>query len=73
MINYDYIIKEIIKQYNANQPQIHDYLYRISMTGGSGSGKGYTLINLRMIYSIIDKIYILRIQMKQNINISLNT
>ena len=71
MINYDYIIKEIIEQYNANQPQIHDYLYRISMTGGSGSGKG--LINLRMIYSIIDKIYILRIQMKQNINISLNT
>ena len=38
MINFDDIIKENIKEYNPNQPEIPDHPHRI-LTGGSGSEK----------------------------------
>ena len=46
MINFDDVIKENIKEYNTNQPEIPDHPYRI-LTRGSGSEKKslFTLIN----------------------------
>ena len=41
MINFDYIIKESIKEHNPNWPQIPAHPYRILITGGSGSAKKY--------------------------------
>ena len=46
MINFDDVTKENIKDYNPNQVQISDYLYRILIVGGSGSGKTNSLLNL---------------------------
>ena len=39
MFNFDYITKKDIKEHNPNWPEILDYLYRILVVGGSGSGK----------------------------------
>ena len=39
MINFDDVVKENIKEYNPNWPQIPDHPYRISIIGGSGFGK----------------------------------
>ena len=39
MINFNDIAKENIKEHNPKWPQIPDHLYRILITGGSGSGK----------------------------------
>ena len=39
MINFDDVIKEDVKAHNLNWPKIPDYQYRISITGGVGSGK----------------------------------
>ena len=39
MINFDNVIKEKAKEHNPNWPQIPDHPYRISIIGGSGSGK----------------------------------
>ena len=76
MINYDYITKENIIEHKKNWPQIADHLHRKLITGGSGSGKTNALLNLikskmMMIILLIKIIYMLRIQMKQNINTSL--
>ena len=46
MINFDYITKENIKEHNTNWPKIPDHLYRISIIGGSGSGKTNPLLDL---------------------------
>ena len=46
MFNFDYITKEDIKAHNLNWPQIPDYLYRILIAGGSGSGKTNSLLSL---------------------------
>ena len=46
MINSDYITKENIKEHNTNWPKIPDHLYRISIIGGSGSGKTNSLLDL---------------------------
>ena len=47
MINFDYIRKEdILTEHNPNWPKIPDYLYRILIIGGSGSGKTNALLNL---------------------------
>ena len=39
MINFEDATKENIKEHNPNWPQIPDHLYRILITGGSGSEK----------------------------------
>ena len=44
MFNFDYIIKEDIKDHNRNCPQIPDHLYGILIVGGSGSGKTNALL-----------------------------
>ena len=46
MFNFDYIIKEDIKEHNPNWPNIPDHPYRILIIGGSGSGKTNALLNL---------------------------
>ena len=57
-------MKENIDERNINWPQIPDHLYRISIIGGSGSGKkANTLLNLIKQeddddYSIIDMLSI---------------
>ena len=39
MINCDDVTKKNIKEHNPNSTQIPDYLYKILIIGGSGSGK----------------------------------
>ena len=46
MINFDYVIKENIKEHNPNWPQIPDYPCKILIIGGSGSEKANSLFNL---------------------------
>ena len=77
MFNYDNATKGNINEHNPNWPQIFDHSYRILINGCSGSGNTNALLNLKKEkydnnYSVIDKFYfILKIQMKQNINILL--
>ena len=82
-INYDDLTKEKIKYHNPNSEKTADHPYKILLIGVSGSEKTNALLNLIKIqdeddYSIIDLfiyiyhqnlIYILKVQMKQNINI----
>ena len=56
MINFNDVTKEIIKEHNANWPQIHDHPYRILIIGGSGSGNTNSLFNLINEEPDIDKI-----------------
>ena len=58
MINFNDIAKENIKEHNPNWPQIPDHLYRILITGGSGSGKKNSLLNLITEESDIDNFFI---------------
>ena len=58
MINFDDIAKESIKEYNPNLPQNSDHPYKISIIGGSGSGKTNSLFNLIIHQPDIDKIYL---------------
>ena len=58
MINFNDIAKENIKEHNPNWPQIPDHLYRILITGGSGSGKKNSLFNLINEESDIDNFFI---------------
>ena len=46
MINFDDVIKENIKEHNPNSLEIFDYLYRILIVRGFGSGKANSLFNL---------------------------
>ena len=56
MINLDSITNEDNKEHNEKWPYIPDHLYRIIITGGSGSGKTNALFNLINKLNDIDKI-----------------
>ena len=58
MFNFDYVTNEDIKEHNPNWPKIPDRGYRILITGGCGSGKTNTLLNLTDNEPDIDKTYL---------------
>ena len=58
MINLDSIINENNVEHNEKWPYIPDHPYRILTTGGSGSEKTNTLLNLINEQRDIDKIYL---------------
>ena len=58
MINLDVIVNDNNKNHNENWPYISDHPYRMLITGGSGSGKTKTLLNLINEQREIDKIYL---------------
>ena len=63
MIKYDNVTKENTKKRNPNWPQVLHFRYKIFITGGSGSRKTNTLLNLINQhnddeYLIVDKIYL---------------
>ena len=58
MINLDGITNKNSNKHNENWPYIPDHLYRILITGCSGSGKTIALLNLINEQNDIDKIYL---------------
>ena len=58
MINFDYIIKENIKQHNSNWPQISDDPYRILIIRIAGSWKTNALLNITSHQPDKDEIYL---------------
>ena len=58
MINFDNYVSENRTEYNRNWPYIPDHPYRISIIGGSGSGKTNVLLNLIENQPDIDKMYL---------------
>ena len=70
MINFDYITKDDIKGHNPNWQKSPDHPFRLLIIGGSVSGKANTLLNMIIIIALLKKvIYMLKIHMKQNINV----
>ena len=58
MINFDDYTNENKTEHNSKWPYIPDYSCRISMIGGSGSGRTNALLNLINNHPDIDKIYL---------------
>ena len=58
MISFDDAIKENIKEYNPNWPEVPDHPYRTLIAEGSGSGKTNALFNLINYEPDIDQIYL---------------
>ena len=58
MFNLDNITNQNNKEHNEKWLYIPDYLYRILIIGGSGSGKTNALLNLINEQNDIDKIYL---------------
>ena len=58
MINFDEYFNENKTENNKNWPYTPDHLYKIFITGGSGSGKRNALLNLIENQRDIDKIYL---------------
>ena len=58
MINLDSITNKNNKKHNEKWPYIPDYLYRILIIDGFGSGKTNTLLNLINEQHDVDKIYL---------------
>ena len=58
MINFDAATKENIKEHDPNWVQVPDHPYRISIIGGSGSGKTNILLNLISHQPGIGKVYL---------------
>ena len=48
MMNFDDVLKENIKEHNANWPEIPDHPYRTLITAGSRSGKRNSLFNIKV-------------------------
>ena len=69
MINFDDYVNEHKTEHNKNWPYILDHLYRILIIGDSGSAKTNLLLNLENQPNLIKNICMLKILMKQNINI----
>ena len=57
MINFDDYTHKNKIEHNLKRPYIPDYLYRILIIGGSGSGKTIALLNLINNQLDIDKIH----------------
>ena len=69
MFNFDYIIKEDMKEHDPNWPEISDQAYIILIVGSSGLGETNALLNLiNHEPDIVKFLYMLKIHMKQNIN-----
>ena len=58
MISFDDAIKENMNKYNSTWPKIPDHPYRISIVGGSGSGKTNSLLKLISHQPDPDKIHL---------------
>ena len=58
MFNFDYIIKEHLKELNPNGLSISDHPYQILIIGSSRSGKTNILLNLINHKPGINKIYL---------------
>ena len=70
MINFDDYVNENKNEHNKNGSYIPDHPYRTLMIGGSGPGKTNALLDLiENQPTLIKYICMLKIHMKQNINI----
>ena len=56
MIIFDNVTKENAEEHNPNWPEISDHPYRISIIGGSRSGKTSSLFHLTNQQPDIDQI-----------------